>query len=190
MGLKEARTHPESIPQKVRGEMLAINTTHGAGTWKLEAAFSKNGKSYIRTCLRLPCQVKLNVLLPGTYPQEQPAFQPVEIARWNKLPTRERNICLITFFAVSSVFQPHTVCMQETIEAVEKRIAFIDDAGKVVNWNLWLTPELKKELRWTKSRNIDATELTKQETCPICFDECLASSMVPLPCGCHYCSES
>lgn len=190
-----------AISDEIEEEMTAINAIYGDHTWEIETAFtSDTGQPKIRTCLRLPGRhvsggsdsdaaedggMSLKILLPGAYPQVQPEFQ--DVARWNKLDTRSRNICIIYLLAVHAVFTPGAVCMYDVMEHAAERVAFLDGGGALDAASLWLTPETKEQLEWTRWAGLDACDSTRWVECTICRDDCLALRMVHLPCGCYYC---
>lgn len=184
------------IPDEIQEEIIAINSIYGDNTWEIETTYNENGSSKIRTRLRPPSQdpsedvVSLNIVLPSTYPRQRPEFKGVN--KWNKLPQRQRNICILIFVAFHELFEPGNVCMYEVLEHVADRSGHLDengvldatDAGKPHG----VAPGLVDELQWTVWREcLDASNIAAEATCTVCMDDDLAFRMAPLPCGCHYC---
>lgn len=183
------------ISDEIREEIIAINSIYGDGTWEIETTYNENNYSKIRTRLRPPTKdfseddVSLNIVLPSTYPHQRPEFKGV--SKWNKMPQRDRNICMLVFVAVHEIFEPGNVCMYEVLENVSDRSTLLDDSGKLdatgVNKSKGVAPGLVDELQWTLWDDLDVSNITAEAYCTVCMDGNLAFRMVPLPCGCYYC---
>lgn len=184
------------ISDEIQEEIIVINSIYGDGTWEIETTYTENGSSKIRTRLRPPAKdpseekVSLNVVLPSTYPHERPEFKGV--GRWNRLPQRNRNICMLVFVAIHEIFEPGNVCMYEALEYVSDRSSLLDDGGKLdvtdASKSQGVAPGLMNELQWTLWDDLDVSNIAAEVCCTICMDEGLAFRMAPLPCGCYYCT--
>lgn len=184
-----------NISDEIREEVIVINSIYGDGTWEIETAYNEKGSSKIRTRLRPPTKdlsehdVSLNIVLPSRYPHQRPEFKGV--SKWNKLPQRDRNICMLVFAAVHEIFEPGDVCMYEVLENVSDRSNLLDDSGKLdakgASKSKGVAPGLVDELQWTLWDDLDVSNIAAEAYCTVCMDEGLAFRMVPLPCGCYYC---
>lgn len=183
------------ISDEIREEIIVINSIYGDGTWEIETTYNQDGSSKIRTRLRPPTKdfseddVSLNIVLPSTYPYQRPEFKGV--GKWNKLPQRDRNICMLVFAAVHEIFEHGNVCMYEVLEHVSDRSTLLDDSGKLgatsASKSKGVAPGLVDELQWTLWDDLDVSNIAVEAYCTVCMDEGLAFRMVPLPCGCYYC---
>lgn len=183
------------ISDEIREEIIAINSIYGDGTWEIETTYKQDGSSKIRTRLRPLTKdfseddVSLNIVLPSTYPHQRPEFKGV--SKWNKLPQRDRNICMLVFAAIHEIFEHGNVCMYEVLENVSDRSTLLDDSGKldatVASKSKDVAPGLVDELQWTLWDDLDISNIAAEAYCTVCMDEDLAFRMVPLPCGCYYC---
>lgn len=183
------------ISDEIQEEIIAINSIYGDGTWEIETTYNEEGSSKIRTRLRLPAKdpsndsVSLNIVLPSTYPHERPEFKGV--SKWNRLPQRNRNMCMLVFVAIYETFQPGNVCMYEALEYVSDRSSLLDDSGELdatgTSGSQDVAPGLMDELQWTLWDDLDVSNIAAEAYCTVCMDEDLAFRMAPLPCGCYYC---
>lgn len=183
------------ISAEIREEIIVINSIYGGGTWEIETTYKENNSSKIRTRLKPPTKdfseddVSLNIVLPSTYPYQRPEFKGV--SKWNKMPQRDRNICMLVFVAVHEIFEPGNVCMYEVLENVSDRSTLLDDSGKLdatgATKSKGVAPGLVGELQWTLWDDLDVSNIAAEAYCTICMDEDVAFRMVPLPCGCYYC---
>lgn len=182
------------ISDEIEGEMLAINSIYGEGTWKIETTYIDKGSPKIRTRLKIPAQdpssveegVSLNIVLPSTYPHQRPEFKGVN--KWAKLSRRDRNICILVFVAIHQHFGTGNVCMYEALEHVAERSSLLDDSGVLdASKTRDAEPDLVDELQWTFWNDLDISSISTETSCTVCMDEGLAFQMAPLPCGCYYC---
>lgn len=184
------------ISDEIREEIIAMNSIYGDGTWEIETTYKRDGSDKIRTRLKPPTKdfseddVSLNIVLPSTYPHQRPEFKGVN--KWNKLPQRDRNICMLVFAAVHEIFEPGNVCMYEVLENVSDRSTLLDDSGKLDATSAskfkGVAPGLVDELQWTLWDDLNVSNIAAEVCCTVCMDEDLAFRMMALPCGCYYCT--